>query len=113
MEWKLRADDEELTAPDTATLKKWVGEGRVLPEHCAFHPVLQEWMYLSDIQEVGWEDEDDTPNHVVVTDLDMPLGSMVNFMVKWAIASIPAFLILILIGGFIWVILGGLFHIRP
>lgn len=35
---------------------------------------------------------------VVVTDIDMPFGSMVSFMVKWAIASIPAFLILLIIG---------------
>ena len=31
---------------------------------------------------------------VVVTDLDMPFRSMVNFMVKWALAAIPATLIL-------------------
>jgi hypothetical protein len=35
---------------------------------------------------------------VVVTDIHMPFGSMVGFMVKWAIASIPALIILILIG---------------
>lgn len=31
---------------------------------------------------------------VVVTDIDMPFRSMVNFMVKWALAAIPATLIL-------------------
>lgn len=31
---------------------------------------------------------------VVVTDINMPFGSMVNFMVKWAIASIPALIII-------------------
>lgn len=31
---------------------------------------------------------------VRVTDIDMTFGSMVLFMVKWAIASIPAFIIL-------------------
>jgi len=112
MEWKLRADDKELTAADTATLKKWVTEGTILPEHCAFHPVLQKWMYVSDIEEIDWDDEDDTPKHVVVTDLDMPIASMVNFMVKWAIASIPAFLILLVIGVVIWEFLGGLFGLR-
>jgi|GEM_PF-2021650 hypothetical protein len=35
---------------------------------------------------------------VVVFDIKMPFISMVVFMVKWAIASIPAFLILALIG---------------
>lgn len=33
---------------------------------------------------------------VVVTDIRMPFGSMVAFMVKWTLASIPAFIILAL-----------------
>ena len=40
---------------------------------------------------------------VKVSDFDMPFGSMVVFMVKWAIASIPAFLILF----FLFAIFGG------
>ncbi|MGO9018059.1 MAG: hypothetical protein ACLQVJ_06870 [Syntrophobacteraceae bacterium] len=35
---------------------------------------------------------------VVVTDFDMPFGSMVKLMVKWAIASIPAAIILMIFG---------------
>jgi hypothetical protein len=38
------------------------------------------------------------PARVIVTDIHMPFGSMVGFMVKWAIASIPAFIILFLLG---------------
>jgi len=34
---------------------------------------------------------------VVVTDFEMPFGSMVKLMVKWAIATIPAAIILFLI----------------
>ncbi|MDY0191677.1 MAG: hypothetical protein RBR22_13200 [Desulfuromonas sp.] len=34
---------------------------------------------------------------VVIADIDMPFWSMVQFMVKWALASIPAVLILMLI----------------
>jgi hypothetical protein len=34
---------------------------------------------------------------VVVTDIEMPFGSMVRFMIKWALASIPAALILVTI----------------
>jgi hypothetical protein len=37
-------------------------------------------------------------SQVVVTDIKMSFSSMVVFMVKWAIASIPALIILILIG---------------
>lgn len=54
--------------------------------------------------------------NVVVTDVQMPFGSMVVFMVKWTIASIPAMIIVMVIamiaaaamGG----ILGGIFGIR-
>ena len=36
--------------------------------------------------------------NVVITDIKMEFISMVEFMVKWAIASIPAFIILLIIG---------------
>jgi hypothetical protein len=38
------------------------------------------------------------PTEVVVTDVNMRFGSMVAFMVKWVLASIPALFILVLIG---------------
>ena len=51
-------------------------------------------------------------NSVVVTDVKMPFGSMVVFMVKWAIATIPAIIILTVIGsitfGLFNAIFGGL-----
>jgi hypothetical protein len=47
----------------------------------------------------------DSQGQVVVTDIRMPFWSMVAFMVKWVIASIPAFLIL----GMIWFLLMALF----
>lgn len=37
-------------------------------------------------------------NQVVVTDIKMPFGSMVLFMVKLAIATIPAMIILSAVG---------------
>ena len=46
-------------------------------------------------------------NHVVVVDVQMPFMSMVRFMVKWSIAAIPAFVILLLIGALIVGMLGG------
>ncbi len=53
-------------------------------------------------------------NRVVVTDIKMPFGSMVVFMVKWAIATIPAIILLTVIGsltlGILNAILGGLHH---
>jgi hypothetical protein len=44
----------------------------------------------------------DTQRHVIVTDVHIPFGSMVIFMVKWAIASIPALIILAIIGCLAW-----------
>lgn len=41
------------------------------------------------------------PLPVRVTDVDMSFGQMVWFMVKWVLASIPAFLFLAIIFGFI------------
>jgi hypothetical protein len=48
-------------------------------------------------------------NRVVVADFDMPFGSMVGFMVKWAIASIPAFIILFLLGMVVTALFAGVF----
>ncbi len=45
------------------------------------------------------------PTAVRVIDVDMPFGSMVLFMVKWAIAAIPAIVILIML----WTIIGTFF----
>ncbi|HSO62902.1 MAG TPA: hypothetical protein VLR50_17850 [Desulfobacterales bacterium] len=52
---------------------------------------------------------------VVVTDIKIPFGSMIVLMVKWAVATIPALIILILIGsitvGVINALMGG-WHMR-
>lgn len=45
--------------------------------------------------------ENDKPE-VRVTDIRMPFGSMVVFMVKWAIASIPALIILLVLSAALW-----------
>jgi len=45
---------------------------------------------------------------VVVTDIRMPFLSMVLFMVKWVVASIPAFIILSVIGSILMMLLGGM-----
>jgi hypothetical protein len=47
---------------------------------------------------------------VVVVDIKMPFTSMVGFMVKWAIASIPALIILFVLGLIGAAVLGVFFH---
>lgn len=50
---------------------------------------------------------------VSVIDIDMPFGSMVSFMIKWAFAAIPAFIIIgaafFMIGMVLGILFGGLF----
>jgi hypothetical protein len=46
---------------------------------------------------------------VLVTDFQMPFASMVGFMVKWAIAAIPAIIILCAIFAICGALLGGFF----
>ena len=50
------------------------------------------------------------PNEVVVVDVKIPFWSMVILLVKWALASIPAIVILFLIGTLLSALFGGLFH---
>ena len=45
----------------------------------------------------------------LIVDFKMPMGSMVEFMVKWAIASIPALLILFGLFLVLGMVFGGLF----
>ena len=55
-------------------------------------------------------------NKVVVTDIKMPFGSMIIFMVKLAIATIPAMIILSAVGTLTFALvnffLGGTAHFR-
>ena len=43
-------------------------------------------------------------NEVSITDIKMPFWSMVVFMIKWAIASIPAMIIISIIFGILYAI---------
>lgn len=47
---------------------------------------------------------------VVVVDVKIPFLSMVILLVKWAIAAIPAMLILLTLGAIVSMVLGGVFH---
>lgn len=48
------------------------------------------------------------PRRVIVIDLQMPFVSMVLLMVKWALASIPALLILFAIFSFVTSVMGSM-----
>lgn len=53
--------------------------------------------------------EESRANRVTIVDIKMPFGSMVVFMVKWVLASIPAFFVLTLIGTAVFAVLGAFF----
>lgn len=55
------------------------------------------------------ESDDEAGQRVVVTNVQMPFWSMVVFMVKWVIASIPAFIILALLGFVATLLFAGVF----
>lgn len=46
---------------------------------------------------------------VIVTDIQMPFWSMVIFMIKWSIASIPAFIILSALVGLVITLAAAIF----
>jgi len=46
---------------------------------------------------------------VIVTDIQMPFWSMVVFMIKWTVASVPALIILSLLVGLVVALIGALF----
>jgi len=49
----------------------------------------------------------DEPNYVIVTDIRMKFSSMVEFMVMWVFASIPAIIILGLVFGLASIVISG------
>ena len=51
----------------------------------------------------------DSSHEVVVADIKIPFWSMVVLLVKWALAAIPAIIILIVIAAVISAALGALF----
>ena len=68
----------------------------------------------TEINEMAANDSSTSQSHstqkVEVTNIDMPFENMVGFMVKWALASIPAFIILAIIGGIFFAIFGSIFR---
>lgn len=53
MIWKVRVGNDEFEAHDVDVLKQWYRERRILPEHYVFHPVLEKWMYIKDLEEIN------------------------------------------------------------
>jgi hypothetical protein len=48
------------------------------------------------------------PQHVVITDIHIPFWRLVGIFVKWALAAIPATIVLMIIFVIVAVVIGGL-----
>lgn len=53
----------------------------------------------------------DVPRRVVVVDVEMRFASMVIFMVKWVLASIPAIIVLALLAAVFSTFFGAIFQL--
>lgn len=60
-------------------------------------------------EEIGKSAMESKNTEVTVVNIKMPFWSMVTFMVKWAIAAIPAIIILVVIGAMLAVVMSGFF----
>jgi hypothetical protein len=54
-------------------------------------------------------DEKKIRQEVIVSDFDIPFGSMVKLLVKLALAAIPAMIILAMVGGILFAVLSAMF----
>jgi len=49
------------------------------------------------------------PQHIVITDIHIPFWRLVGIFVKWALAAIPATIVLMIIFMVVAAVIGGLF----
>ncbi|MCI0607294.1 hypothetical protein L0156_30310 [bacterium] len=52
MRWTVQIEDEQYEAQDLDVLTQWIFEGRVHQNHYVYHPLLQRWMYVRELEEL-------------------------------------------------------------
>jgi len=75
-----------------------------------FHPFAESEPYIPPVQDyklVQIPAGTNEPNYVIVTDIKMKFSSMVEFMIMWAFASIPALIVLGFAFGLAAIVFGG------
>ena len=101
-EEKLRWEAEEQGRKEEEKLR-WEEEEQRRKENVN-HDILKQIVALNDkITQIESNSRNST---VTISDIKMPFDSMVSFMVKWIIASIPAAIIILIIAA----IVGGVFR---
>ena len=99
---KEQAKDEEKKAKDEEEQAKDEEEQAIRAE-ANFNKLLEQ----AERDEASLQEIKD--KSVYIKDLDIPIKSMVIFMVKWALASIPAFIILAIFGVIFFTIFAAIF----
>lgn len=77
-----------------------------------FHPFAESGPYIPPVQDyklVPIPAGTNEPNYVIVTDIKMKFSSMVEFMIMWAFASIPALIVLGFAFGLAAIVFGSFF----
>ncbi|HOE73962.1 MAG TPA: hypothetical protein PK972_13900 [Deltaproteobacteria bacterium] len=82
-------------------------EKRTPDANGVYYDILNQLIKLND--KIASIETTKRDNGVVVLDVNMSFGSMVLFMVKWAVAVIPALIILFFLGSIFIGLCGGLF----
>ena len=84
------------------------GEENTVPEDFETVPDQEYNKFQESKSPVVEQEMNEPQHHIIVNDISMPFNSMVVFMIKWAIAAIPAMIILYLIGLLIVSVFAGL-----
>jgi len=88
---------EKNTIPKNA---EGISESEIKSEHTisdAFDDGSNKQSNSKTIEVSATQTQSHNANEVIITDIKMKFGSMVEFMVKWVLASIPAIIILIMV----------------
>ncbi len=122
MSWNVWKDGKQLGPFSESEMAAFLRKNTLSASDKVFGPTMKSWTSPTDAREelerLGSVPEDsveplviaaavaETVRSVRVIDIDMPFGSMVAFMVKWSLASIPAFIILGVIFAFVFWLVG-------
>lgn len=51
-DWKLRRGEQEWRVKDAGMLKEWVSQGKIESSDYVFNPILNKWMYATEVAEI-------------------------------------------------------------
>jgi hypothetical protein len=89
-DWQIKRGEQVFLAPDIATLQQWTQEGRVLPGDYVFNPILQRWMYASELAELraAWHGNTTSSAKARGCAAAIALGLLALMFVMWRMPAI-------------------------